>query len=249
MESVKNKSGIELTIFERIRLIVGEGRDAGLYHSRVEDVINGGVVISEPEYISGRTLLRNGLDVCVQITREDAAYQFYSRIHTHQAAALKQVILTPPKRLERVQRRMFARVDIATRITYGELSDDLDWSEWEQQVTWLETRSANLSGGGVLMRLSEPMKQGQLVAMQVELFIENNLSQYVPAVCRRTFKSEDILYGGFEYIGVDDLGLHFRKDALAQIPPALRTFTGLAADKLVALLFQKQIEQRQKGGL
>jgi len=249
VESIKSNLGIELVIFEKIRLIVGEGREAGQYHSRVEDLINGGVVISEPEFVSGHTLLRNGIVVCVQITRRDAAYQFYSRIHTQKSSGLKQVILTPPKRLERVQRRMFARVDLASRITYGELSDGLDWSDWEQQVTWHKTWSANISGGGTLIRLPGLMKQDQLVAMQIEIFRKTNLPKYVVAVCRRAFKSEDLFYGGFEYLLADDLRFHFKGAVLSQLPEALQLFSNHTQDKLVAMLFSIQIEQRQKGAL
>ena len=249
MESVKNKSGIELIIFERIRLIVGEGREAGIYQSRIEDLINGGVIVSTPEFISGHTLIRNGVDVQVQIVRQDAAYQFYSRIHARTSGALKQVILTPPRRLERVQRRMFARVDMATRVTYGELTDDLGWSSWEQEVTWHKTRSSNISGGGVLMTLPETIKPDRLVVMQVEVFGEVDLPKYVLAVCRRTFKSEDLSYGGFEFIVSEYLNLHFKRAVLTQMPDVLTSFSTQAQDKLVTLLFNKQIEQRQRGVL
>jgi c-di-GMP-binding flagellar brake protein YcgR len=249
MESVKNKSGIELVIFEKIRVIVGEGSKAGLYFSRIEDIINGGIIISQPDFVSGHSGLRNGADVCVQIARQDAAYQFYSRIHTKKTGGPKQVILTPPKRLERVQRRMFARVDMATPIIYGELPDEIDWTNWEQQITWHKTLSTNVSGGGVLMRLPEKMETGQLAVMQIEIFSEANLPKYVPMVCRRAFESEDLLFGGFEYIDADDLGLHFKSADLAKMPKVLKSFSGQAQDRLVALLFNKQIEQRQKGAL
>lgn len=249
MEAIKSRSAIELAIFDKIRLIVGEGSEAGIYQSRIEDLVNGGVVISDPEFISGHSLLRSGIDVCVQITRRDAAYQFYSRVHSQKSGGLKQVILTPPRRLERVQRRMFARVDLATRITYGMLPDNLDWSDWEQQLTWHKTLSANVSGGGVMMRLPELIKQGQLVAMQVEVFAEANLPKYVLAVCRRSFRSEDFIYGGFEYIRAEDLSLHFKSGDLTKVQSIFKAFSNQSQDKLVTLLFNKQIEQRQKGAL
>jgi len=249
VDSVKNQLGIELVIFEKIRLIIGEGREAGLYQSRIEDVINGGVIISEPQFVSGQSLLRNDIVVCVQITRHDAAYQFFSRIHTQKTSGLKQVILSPPKRLERVQRRMFIRVDLATRITYGELSESLNWSNWEQQITWHKTWSANVSGGGTLIRLPELMKPDQLVVMRLDIFSEANLPEYVVAVCRRAYKSEDFFYGGFEYILTDDLKHYFKGATLSKLPDTFRLFSDKAQDKLVAILFNKQIEQRQKGVL
>ncbi len=249
MEAIRSKLATELAIFDKISLIVGEGNEAGVYQSRIEDLVNGGVIISDPEFVSGHSLLRGGIDVRVQITRKDAAYQFHSRVHGQKSSGLKQVILTPPRRLERVQRRMFARVDLATKIAYGKVSDNLDWSDWEQQLTWHKTVSANVSGGGVMMRLPELMKQGQLVVMQVEIFAEIDLPKHVPAICRRSFKSEDFIYGGFEYIKAEDLSSHFKSGDLAKVQRIFQSFSNHAQDNLVTLLFNKQIEQRQKGAL
>jgi len=87
--------------------------------TRIEEIINGGIFITPPEMVSGNTLLRNDLPVIVQIVRDDAAYQFHSRIRVSGSGETRRFILTPPQRMQRVQRRMFARVDVTTRIEYA----------------------------------------------------------------------------------------------------------------------------------
>jgi len=247
VQSIRSNFGTELKIWERLRIIVGDGRAAGIYIARIEELINGGVVITEPEFVSGHTLLRNGVDVTVQITRQDAAYQFWSRIYTQTTGESKRVILAPPRRLVRVQRRMFARVDIPTRVTYAELPSNPDWNDWEQQVTWHQTRCVNVSGGGILLKLPEPFAKERIAVMRIDVFSEAELPGNLLAVCRRIFESEGENYGGFEFLVKGDLGYHFTKTDLARMPDSLSEFDQHAQDRLVTFLFHKQIELRQKG--
>ena len=85
-----------LKLWERIELIVGEGDSSGHYWSRVEDFINDGILISEPEFLGGNTLLREKCEVMVVITRTDAAYRFYSRIRTFSNQGGRKLLLRPP---------------------------------------------------------------------------------------------------------------------------------------------------------
>lgn len=69
-----------LRVWEKIELLVGDGDSAGHYLARIEDFINGGIVITEPEFLSGNSLMRENADIMVVVCREDAMYQFASTI-------------------------------------------------------------------------------------------------------------------------------------------------------------------------
>ena len=247
MESVKSNFQTELKVWDKVCIVVGEGREVGTYESRIEDIGNGGVVITTPEFISGRTLLRNGVPVAVQITRDDAAYQFYSRIRVQENGRLRKFILTPPRRLDRVQRRMFARVGFTFGVVFAPLPARVDWSNWEEQLIWHKVNGVDISGGGILLKVPEPIKPGDLALLQIDVFYEADLPGIVAACCHRAFTSESGKYGGFEFLITDELNRYFSLSALKAMPKPVKEFGLRAQDRLVTFLFRKQIEFRQKG--
>jgi len=127
LQSLRGQQDANLKVWEKLRLVVGEGSQAGIYEARVEDFINGGVVITAPEFIGGHSLLRNGVQVVVQITREDAAYQFDSLVRMLPGDDSKRIILTPPRHLQRIQRRQFARVEYSSRVVVAHIKPDQDF--------------------------------------------------------------------------------------------------------------------------
>ncbi|RKX25695.1 MAG: hypothetical protein DRP45_05340, partial [Candidatus Zixiibacteriota bacterium] len=116
MPLTKHKDTQTLRVWEMIRIIVGEGSDAGHYRARIEDMVPESLVITAPVFVSGKTLLRHGLSVNVQITREDAAYGFQSVVRVEKTPGGRRTTLTPPTEMRRVQRRLFARAEIPTSI-------------------------------------------------------------------------------------------------------------------------------------
>ena len=247
MQSIKNNATSDLRIWDKLRILVGDERDAGVYVSRVEEIINGGIIITNPEFVSGNSLLRNDLPVIVQIAREDAAYQFHSRIRVQGADASRRFILTPPRGLQRVQRRMFARVDFPTRVVYAQLPTDSNWQNWEKNGGWCETNAVNLSAGGILMKSSDDMKPGILIALQIGELRQPGLPTDFLAVCRRNFLYEGKRCAGFEFIFGSDLDRYLSKGDISRLPDKYKQFDRHIQDRLVTLLFQKQIELRQKG--
>lgn len=247
MESVKSNFRTELRIWDKVCIVVGEGREAGLYEARIEDLINGGVVVTAPEFVSGRTRMGNGVSVAVQITRHDAAYRFHSKMRVQKNGKLRKFILTPPRRFERVQRRMFARVEFAIGVVFAALPAKVDWSNWEEQLTWLRVNGLNINGGGILLKMPKPVKPGDLALMQIDVFSEAELPGPVAACCRRAFTSGGEEYGGFEFLITDKLDQYFSRSALKAMPKSVNGFGLRAQDKLVTFLFRKQIEFRRKG--
>jgi c-di-GMP-binding flagellar brake protein YcgR len=247
VQAVKINPPTELRIWEKISIIAGEGRDAGVYEARVEDIINGGILVSNPEFISGHTLLRNDLPAVVQFTREDAAYQFHSRVRMQNADNLRRIILTPPKSFQRVQRRAFARVDLPLRVLYTSAPTDGKWKEWETSAVWEETRCVDISAGGVQLKMPAKLAAGSVLFLRLcDLFPGEGPYELV-AMCRRSHVNEGQAYAGFEFVTSNDISQAMAKIGLARIPDKYRSFDHRAQDRLANLLFQKQIELRQKG--
>ncbi len=247
MQAVKNNTPTELRIWEKLLIIAGEGRDAGMYEARVEDIINGGIIVSNPEFISGHTLLRNDLGAVVQFTRDDAAYQFSSRVRMQEDGNLRRVILTPPKSFQRVQRRMFARVAIPLHVFYTKPPTDGNWKEWEKSAVWLDTYAADVSAGGIQLKMPETIPGGSVLLLRVCDLISPEQASDMVGLCRRSYILDGQAYAGLEFVTSGDIDQALGKLGPARLPDKYKHFDRRAQDRLASLLFHKQIELRQKG--
>ncbi len=132
---------------------MGEPPTSGRYLARIQDFVNGGIVITEPEFLEGSTLLREDIDVLVLVTREDAIYQFSSKIKRMLSRESKEYLLTPPRRFERVQRRMFVRVETVKKMAYAVIPPLAGDASPDEQLAWQQSQTSDLSGGGLQFQI------------------------------------------------------------------------------------------------
>lgn len=236
-----------LELWERIEIVVSDGADAGRYLARIEDFSKEGIVISRPEFVGGGALLRQNRDVIVEVTREDAAYQFHSRIRRVTTHAKTIYLLTFPVDARRLQRRQFVRVELYTRVSYANLTRDKREPNAGDGVTWQESSVVDISGGGVLIKAGEDLSPKDLLLLNLGFFAEVGLPDTVAAICRRTFRQEKELFAGIEFLRSEQLGRHLRGREIKGLPPSVRDFDRAAQNRLVAYIFQHQIELRKKG--
>lgn len=249
MQQVMLRSGQPLKIWDQLEIIVGEGAQAGKYHARIEDFINGGIVITSPEYVEGNTLLRQDIDVMVNVCREDAVYQFSSQIKQRTSTRSKYLILTPPRNVRRVQRRLFVRIDVIERLEYAVINPTLEWQDYEDRATWHVSKTVDISGGGLLMKAGDDVSVKDLLFLKVDFFRDLLLPEVVVGLCRRTFiRGKDHL-AGVEILLASKLEKYFKRDEMRRLPRAVHEFDGKAQDRLVNYVFNKQIEMRNKGVL
>jgi c-di-GMP-binding flagellar brake protein YcgR len=247
MQSSLSSVSQPLKVWERIEIKVGDGPDAGRYFARIQDFINGGIVITDPEFVGGSVLLREEIQVTVAITREDAVYQFRSQVRRLTNHVKRQLILTPPRRLERVQRRLFVRVEMSRDLSWAKVIPSVDWNAFESQLTWHQTRTVDISGGGVQIKMDEFVDNGELCILRVACFRELNLPDTLAAVVRRSFQRHGERYAGLEFIGPDRLPRYFKTQDLDKLPNSFKQFDRNAQNRLVSHLFNVQIELRRKG--
>lgn len=247
MQAVKSENATTLKIWEKIRIIVGSGPEAGVYEARVEDIINGGIVVTNPEFVSGKTLLRQDAKVTVQITRTDAAYQFDSVIKQEVGGSKKRIILAPPRHVTRIQRRMFARVELSIRLKFAPCTYDADWTDWQNRFEWREGFASNISGGGLLVAMEENCVGGKLVALEVDTLREAGLSPWVLGESRRAYATEGKRFCGLQFLTDEMLENSLGQSQYRKIPSEFKDFTLRKQDRLVTYLFKQQIELRRKG--
>ena len=236
-----------LKAWERVELIVGEPPTSGRYLARIQDFVNGGIVITEPEFLEGSTLLREDINVLVLITREDAIYQFSSRIKRMLSRETKEYLLTPPRRFERVQRRMFVRVEAVRKMAFAIVTPFAEWKTPDDHLTWEQSQTSDLSGGGLSFRISEQIPLGTPVLLRLEFFKEFGLEEFVVSVARRNFGRESDWLCGAEFVLDEQLSLHLTAPKIAALPSAIGRFDRNAQNRLASHVFNMQVNLRQKG--
>jgi len=247
VQSVHKTTDKQLKVWDKIYIYVGEGRERGEYVARIEDFINGGIIIAQPEFVKGKTLLREGIDITVSFVRDDAAYQFSSRIMHRTVKGGQQMILSPPARIRRMQRRLFCRIETSTRVSFAIIRAMKDWDDWEEGLTWMKSRCIDISGGGAMVRVQEKLAVGTPLLVRLEFFQNHSLPNEIVAVCRRSFLRDDNQYAGLEFILADQLHEVVKRDILERLPDSVRHFGSIAQNKLVSCIFAEQVELRKKG--
>ncbi|UCG61695.1 MAG: flagellar brake domain-containing protein [Candidatus Zixiibacteriota bacterium] len=232
-----------LKLWEKIEIIFAEGEEQGLYLARIEDFITDGIVISNPEFKEGQTLLRDNSQVVVLVIKEDAVYQFYSLLNKQEVDGQMLFVLTLPRDIQRVQRRQFVRIDQIHELSFANLGAQ----EVEKKTVWHDTVSINISGGGMAIKTPEDVDPPNILLIKTDLFARLKISQPVAAICRRSFYVDKQHYTGVEFIRADNLSHHFYKSELSRLPKSAAQFDHNAQNRLVMYIFQQQIDLRKKG--
>lgn len=236
-----------LKLWEKLELITGEGKKKGLYTARIEDFSNKGIIISSPEFIKGQTLLRENAEVLIVFTKEDAAYQCYSRISKYTKDGKNLYLLSRPSKIKRVQRRHFVRVDIIETLKYVCLDRVVDWDNFDKNATWHSTRTENMSGGGVLIKTEDIHELETRVLMKIGFFPDHGFPDVVAGIIRRAFKLEKQNMAGIEFIVTDDLSNYFKSNDFEKLPGSAKQFNLRTQNQLVSYIFQQEVELRKKG--
>ncbi|MBD3257616.1 hypothetical protein GF377_04225 [candidate division GN15 bacterium] len=247
MTSSKREKTKALKIWEKLVIVVGSDDNEGYYEGRVEDFLNGGIVVNNPIFVKGSTMLRQDLPVTVQVCREDAIYQFASRIRSYSTNNGRRMVLAPPQSMRRIQRRQFVRIQMSADVKYAVIPEAIDWKEWEDSLTWSESHMVDISAGGIQIKTTDKIAQDDLVLMDVDFFREEELPVPVVAVCRRAYSKDGDSFAGLQFLISDKPIDRMNAPDYTRIPKKLRWFNTRHQDKLANVLFRKQVEFRQKG--
>ncbi|UCC43405.1 MAG: PilZ domain-containing protein [Candidatus Zixiibacteriota bacterium] len=244
MRALDQKTEHLFRVHEKITLLVGEDKAAGIYEARIEDFVNGGIVITQPEFVRGHTRLRDKIPTVVTFTREDAAYQFHSRIIRRRLKHGRQMVLSPPTRLQRVQRRLFVRTGTDTKALYTPVAPQ---QELKSDLIWLESRCVNISGGGALITVQDRINVNSLLLVRLEFVEGQGLPGIMAAICQRTVDQGEVRQAGVEFILAERLARLFPKETLRLLPQAVKEFTRPKRTELAARILSDQNEMRKKG--
>ena len=239
-----NNSAARLKLWERIEIVVGDGIEAGHYSSRFEDFEARNIVISKPDLIRGNTLLRDNAECDIWITREDAIYRFSTRMHKVVKNRLEHYYIDPPRRISRIQRRQFVRVDYIKPIRLADMSSLVPG---DSTINWEEAKTLNLSAGGVLIKTDVAYKEQERLLLHVKLFGQIGLPLIIAGIIRRVTKHESEFLLGCEFLTMRRLEMMFNSTEIEALPESVTLFDQFAQEKLVKWVFEEQVNLRGKG--
>jgi c-di-GMP-binding flagellar brake protein YcgR len=184
----------------------------------------------------------------VEVTRQDAAYQFHSRIRRVTTHAKPIYLLTlPAAEAKRLQRRQFVRVELYAKASYANLTREKHEPSGGDAITWRKSTTVDISGGGMLIKADENLAPQDLLLVKIDFFPEIGLPDTIAAICRRTLHQEKDFLAGIEFLRSERLERHFNKQKIKGLPRSVRDFNSAAQNKLAVYIFHQQIELRKKG--
>ncbi|WP_010249134.1 flagellar brake protein [Acetivibrio cellulolyticus] len=186
---------------------------------------NDTVFIAAPIHEGRLYPVQIGTRVIISFIKENNLFEFEAividRESKHNLALLK---IQAIGQIEKVQRREFFRFDCCVPVNYREVQ--LPKQEFKEDIQFIKTVTRDISGGGLCMRLKEPVEQDKLI--ECELFITSKIN-FFGRVVRLT--KYDTIQGIYRY----EIGVVFEKiDAIVR-------------EKVVGYIFQEQRRLLKKG--
>lgn len=234
-----------LKIWEKLEIYTGDDLKRGMYFSRIEDFHDDKIIIAPPEYIKGRTLLKNKEKILVWVTKHDAVYQFAATINQNVNGDEKQYYLSDIKYPKRIQRREFARISYATTIKYA----IVDKTYNPEKIDWKTTKTYNISGNGMLIEVVEDIQEGMFLMVKSEIFSKLNIKQPILAKCYRTVYVDKTYLAGIGLVRAEELDTLSDNLPLEKIADFSGNFTFLMQERIGSFVFHYQVEMKKKGVL
>jgi len=149
-----------LSFDQRIEITFGEGEKSLTTVSRVEDVTEDTITIAMP-YINGLPApLEVGEEVVVRFSTHNQYYSFSTTVKSRARSPVPVINLNVPERIHSSERRQYVRVKASVMITLTIPSDP-------GQTRTISGTSFDLSGGGLLTILREPITVGTDLAIKM----------------------------------------------------------------------------------
>jgi c-di-GMP-binding flagellar brake protein YcgR len=235
-----------INVWDKVEIIFNEADKKGIYISRIEDIGKDFIIASRPDFVKGTGLLRDNSQIYVQYKRPDALYRFAANLKQISGDIDGSVRLSSLGKIERVQRREYVRIEKGLDLKYSVLKNSTSGFLLDQLI-WHESRSKNISAGGMLIKENSDIKEGDILLMRINEYEIIGMPRFICTVCHRRITIDDFTYIGMEFITRKYLKTYFRSEEIKKLPPLVKRFDAHIQNKMVNYIFEEQIKERQKG--
>jgi c-di-GMP-binding flagellar brake protein YcgR len=210
---------LEIKLAENDDLIINEP-----FVSEFEGIENKEIlVIAAPIYKGHLYPVKIGAQITITFVTDNNLYEFLAKViareNKHNVAMLK---IQPQGQIEKVQRREFFRFDTSIPVKFR-IIDNINSKSTQD---YIETVTRDLSGGGLCMRLKEPIEIDSYI--ECELFLSCKVT-FIGKVVRLT--KYDTMQGQYKY----EIGVYYEmRDQITR-------------EKVISYIFQEQRRLLKKG--
>lgn len=160
-----------LTVRDRIEIHLSDKESESIFSVRVQEIDESGIVIDRP--VIDRRLMPSKLgdEITLVFHKNDAAYRFQAKVleedYLERLPVLK---IEQPKKLERMQRRTYFRLDLDRPLL---LRKQVGETKVDENEPYVRATIADLSAGGVKFRVltsaSEELDDGNRIQLVFKL--------------------------------------------------------------------------------
>jgi len=186
---------------KKVIVRINEGDYQGYYPSRIEEVLDDGLVLGLPFIGTVPVPIRVGERISVFSPTRDAVYRVDGDVMKRQLEPIPLLCMIIRSDIVRVQRRSFVRIPVVLNVTYKLKNSDRIYT----------TYTKDISGGGIKIILPEILKVGDTIQMRIELSSPED-----PVNCEGKVvwidkeerqmgdKLEEIVYAGVRFTVIED---------------------------------------------
>jgi len=142
---------------------------------------------------------------------------------------------------------MFVRVAMQKRLSIARLVPLGDSQPSNDQLSWHQTLTQDISGGGISFCVNEETPAGTLLLLRLDCLKELIIPEVVLGIVRRCNIRDDAWHCGVQFVLADALLSHLDVPEIAALPSSVTDFGHHAQNRLASSIFAYQVKMRVKG--
>ena len=150
-----------------------------------------------------------------------------------------------PFRLDKENQRQFVRLEISSPMSLNKIKDTFGnfWPAGEGYT--IDGDILNISAGGVLVEIDQPLNEGDIVVMRFSLQGAETLDNVLGTI-KRTDQDESCYLVGIEFIGRDYLLDKLSEGEMEMLSENLSNFTQTVQDVLKKYIYRERVTPHEE---
>lgn len=214
-------------INQLIEIEVPKGNiNEGKYNTRIEDIIEEGILIAMPIFQGRLILLTPDNEIILWIMKDSAAYACRCKVIKRLKEPIPLILLSTPVKIDKIQRRKFYRLDAKIPLNLAIINETQNIET--ENLSFIDIHTIDISGGGLsFIYKKEFIPKGQKVIIKLNIVNEELIffGKIVWVKEPDNLINQDKNLYGIEYLNISEK----------------------TRDKIIQWIFTRQMELRRKG--
>lgn len=237
----------ELLLWDKLELEFLEDGRSGIYMSRIEGFDDDRPVIPRPEWLSGEPYFAEGASCAITYFGPACAYRFESRVlRSFDSGGRRMYVLAAPESFEKIQRRKFARVEIAVSFRFKDVTPVIAGLSKYEALEWRFSKTEDLSAGGLLFVCDHEIKVGSVLAVQLSFpgpcWVFRTLAKVIR--CERDRSGR--WFVGIELVTREELRSSLPTVDMSLFPRQYQTFGENESNLIANVVFKEEVKIRRR---